>query len=105
GLAAHVDRELGPDGEALGRHVAHADADVERRRVGAGGDLTATVDRHPLAGNRALLHHEGDEPSLRAGLLDAADHVGAGEVLSERAAPPEAGADRIGPRSDAAPAP
>src|SRR5204863_923517 len=65
--------------------------------------LAATDDPQPLAGNRALLHHERDEPSLRAGLLDAADHVGAGEVLSERAGPAEAGGDRIGLRSDVVP--
>ena len=53
-----------------GRHVAHADALIEHRRVRPGGHLAALENRHPLPGHGALLHHEGDEPALRPALLD-----------------------------------
>ena len=79
----------------VGRDVAHADPLVEHRRVRAGRHLATAGDRHALARDRLLLHHEGDELPLRPGLLDLAQPVGAGEVLAERARPTEAGRDRI----------
>ena len=48
---------------------------VEHRRVRAGGDLAALEDRHALARDRALLHHERDEPLLGALLLDLAQRA------------------------------
>src|SRR5437762_336361 len=93
--AAHVDRKLGPDLRQGGRHVAHADSDLEHRRVRAGGHDTAAVDRHPLARDRLLAHHERDELPLRALRLDAAQLVRAGEVRVERARPPQACGDRV----------
>src|SRR5438105_3527061 len=70
-LAPHVDRQLVAGRCPAGGHVAHPDPDVEHRRVRAGGHLAAAVDRHALAWDSLLLHHEGDELSLRALLLDA----------------------------------
>src|SRR5438874_1325032 len=74
--------------------------DLEHGRMRAGRHLAAAVDRHPLPGNRLLLHHEGDEPALGAVGLDAAEDVDTLELLLERARPPEAGGDRVGVRPD-----
>src|SRR4051812_34328119 len=56
-LAAYVDRQLRADGRLGGGDVAHADADVEHRRVRPGGDLAAALDRHALPRDRLVLHH------------------------------------------------
>ena len=84
-----------PGAALAGRHVAHADADVEQRRVRARGDVAAAGDGHALPRDRLLLHHERDEPPRRARRLDAPQLVGAGELLVERARPAEPGRDRI----------
>ena len=83
------------------RHVAHADALVEHRRVRAGRDLAAAPrSAMPCARNRLLLHHERDELPLRSRLLDPAELLDAGEVLVERARPAQAGRDRVRLRRD-----
>ena len=56
-----VDHELGVGLSGDGRHVAHADPDVEHQRVRSGGHLAAAVDLHALARNGALLHDERGE--------------------------------------------
>src|SRR5947207_2237441 len=94
--AAHVDRQLRA-GLCVGRRdVTHPDTPVEHRGVRAGGDLTATIDRHPGTGNRSLLHHERRELSIRPALLDLAQRFRAGEILVERATPGEPGRDGVG---------
>src|SRR6266446_3354382 len=95
-LSAHVDRQLRPECGLHRRHVPHPDADVEARRVRSGGDLAAALDRHALARDRALRHHERHELARRPLLLHAADDVDAGELLAERARPAGRGGDRVG---------
>src|SRR5439155_5953422 len=95
-LAAHVDRLLGPGRRPGGGHVAHPDADVEHRRVRAGGHLAAALDGHAVPRDCLLLHHERDELPLRAVLLDPPQRGDSGELLAERACPAEAGRDRVG---------
>src|SRR5262249_16386460 len=79
----------------LGRHVAHADARVEHRRMRTRRHFTTLGDRHALPGNGLLLHHERDEAALWALRLDPPQLLGAGEVLLERTGPAEPGRDRI----------
>ena len=62
----------------------------------AGRDLAAALDRHAVARDRLVLHHERDEPALGTVLLHAAEDVDALELLVERARPAEAGRDRVG---------
>src|SRR5919202_6047547 len=84
---ADVDRELGAGlGEPSG-DVPHPDPAVEHRRVRARRDLAASGDRHTLARDRPLFHHERHELPLGAGLLDPAQLVDACELLLERTDP------------------
>src|SRR5438094_10539166 len=62
----------------------------------SGGDLAAALDRHALPRDRLLGHHEGGELPPGALLLDAAQLIDTGELLLERAHPPESGRDRVG---------
>src|SRR5437588_705345 len=75
GPSAHVDRQLCAGLRVRRRDVTHPHTAVEHRGMRAGGDLTATVDRHPRAGNRSLLHDEGSELSIGPALLDLAQRV------------------------------
>src|SRR5438128_3388522 len=99
-LPPHVDRQGRLGCGLRGRDVPHADADVEHRRMGARGHLAPALDRHALARDRLLLHHERHE--LRRGplLLDAAQLFGAAELLAERTGPAETRGDRVGLRRD-----
>src|SRR5262245_48314519 len=63
-------------------------------------DLASLGDRHPLARDGLLLHHESDEPPRRPGLLHAAQRLRAREILVESASPAEAGGDRVRVRAD-----
>src|SRR5207302_3676379 len=96
GPSAHVDRQLCAGLRVRRRDVTHPHTAVEHRGMRAGGDLTATVDRHPRAGNRSLLHDEGSELSIGPALLDLAQRVRARELLVERATPSEPGRDGVG---------
>src|SRR5256885_16476997 len=64
--------------------------------MGSGGDLAAPFDRHSLARNSALFHHERDQAPRRPLGFDPAELLRTREVAVEGADPAEPGRDRVG---------
>ena len=63
-------------------------------------DFSAALDRHAGARHGLLVHHEGNELSLRSVRFRLAKYLGAAELLLEPATPAEPGRDRVGIRRD-----
>src|SRR5438094_1315912 len=69
----------------------------------SGRDVAAALDRHPLARDRLLLHHEGNELSGGALRLDLTELLRTRELLVECTTPREPSRDRIRLRCDVVP--